>query len=181
MEWTSPFDNINQLTQGSIVDAIDWGNPEDNPVGIILSNACDLAHEGHCSYLIVAAMYPAQMILQSSREYKGIIPDPTVKLTRKQLEKRAEYFSNYIHHKTINRYYFIDCTETLLGMHMVIDFQRIISMPHKCMHTLKPIAHLVSPLREQMIMQFAHYTARIPSDRVDEEQEANIIETLCGA
>ena len=178
MEWITPFDDIGQLTQGSIVDGVVWRG-EDDPVSIVLSNACDLEHN-HASYLIVAALYPAADIITSSREYNGILRSSSnpKNITSKQRTAIKTLLSNYIHHRTINRYYFIDCRKSLLEMNMMVDFQQIQSIPIGNAKSLTPIAHLNSPLKEQMIMQFVSYTARIPSDRVSEQEEEHIISEL---
>ena len=65
MEWLKKLDSIEELTQGSIVDGVDWGDRDNDPLSIVLSNACDLEHDGHCSYLIVAAMYQAGDIIRA--------------------------------------------------------------------------------------------------------------------
>lgn len=170
MEWTTPFNDINQLTQGSIVDGINWGD-EDNPVSIVLSNACDLEHE-HASYLIVAALYPASAIIGNSREYKGMTNQDGFSASSKKQKIAVENkLSDYIHHRNINRYYFIDCTASDLDMFMMVDFQRILSLPIDIKNSLIPIAQLNTPLKEQMMMQFVSYTSRIPTDRVSQEDE----------
>lgn len=178
MEWITPFDDIGQLTQGSIVDGVVWGG-EDNPVSIVLSNACDLEHN-HASYLIVAALYPAVDIITASREYSGILSSSGNhdNVTSRQKKAIKSLLSNYIHHRTVNRFYFIDCRKSLLEMNMMVDFQQIQSIPIGNAKSLKPIAHLNSPLKEQMIMQFVSYTARIPSDRVSEQEEQQMISEL---
>ena len=175
MEWISVND-IN-ITQGSIVDGVKWDFFDDDPASIILSNACDLAHN-HSSYLIVAALFPANHVIMNSREIQGIIGQEAVDLTKKQKEAVGKTISDYIHHKTINRYYFIDCTHSDLGMPMVVDFQLIKSIPIEQKDDLHPIANLVSPLKEQMMIQYACYTARIPSDRVSGETEERLIKEI---
>lgn len=177
MEWITPFNDINQLTQGSIVDGINWGD-ENNPVSIVLSNACDLEHE-HASYLIVAALYPASAIIGSSREYKGMTHQNGFSASsRKQQNAVTNKLSDYIHHKTINRYYFIDCTASNLDMLMMVDFQKILSLAIDVRNTLIPIAQLNTPLKEQMMMQFVSYTSRIPTDRISQEDEQAIKDQL---
>lgn len=125
MEWLKKFDSIEKLTQGSIIDNVDWGYTKDcNPLSIVLSNACDLEHEGHCSYLIVAAMHLAADVIQASREYKGLLGDtPSDKITKKQRKGIERLYSDYIHNRTINRYFFIDCSEIEPNLYMVVDFQ----------------------------------------------------------
>lgn len=179
MKWITTINDISDITQGSIVDGIDWGGGDDNPVGIVLSNACDIEND-HASYIIVAAMYPASDLIAHSREYKGwlngavIYDDSTVR----QKNSIKDRLSEYIHHKKVNRYYFIDCRQCDIGMLMMVDFQQIKSIAIDEKSKFIPIATLDSPLKEQMIMQFVSYTARIPSDRVSEEEASVIINTL---
>lgn len=177
MDWITPLDNIEELTQGTIVGNVNFGYEEDL-VGIVLSNGCDLEHN-HASYLIIAALYPASSIISSSREYLGLIDKNGYESSSSRQKTRVkEKLSDYIHHRAINRYYFIDCTECELGMYMMIDFQQIISIPINEKSNLKPIANLCTPLKEQMIMQFVSYTSRIPTDRVASDVETLIVDTL---
>lgn len=177
MEWVTPITDISQLTQGSIVDGIDWECETDNPVSIVLSNACDIEHN-HASFIIVAAMYPASHIIACSREYRGLISGSYNESTRKQQDRVKDKLSEYVHHKTINRYYFIDCRQCKIGMCMMVDFQKIKSVPINTTSSLALIANLNTPLKEQMIMQFVSYTSRIPTDRVDRNDEEQIISSL---
>lgn len=180
MEWLKKFDSIEKLTQGSIIDNVDWGYTKDcNPLSIVLSNACDLEHEGHCSYLIVAAMHLAADVIQASREYKGLLGDtPSDKITKKQRKGIERLYSDYIHNRTINRYFFIDCSEIEPNLYMVVDFQELMSVEYKGISKYRPVAHLLSPLREHLMMRFVCYTARISIDRVDENREKEIISKL---
>lgn len=178
MNWITRTNDITQLTQGSIVDGINWdmGN---NPVSIVLSNACDLEH-GHTPYLLVAALYPASDLITSSREFIGKFngKESYADLNSREKEKINELLQNYIHHKTINRYYFIDCRDSDLGMLMMVDLQQIKSIPISDRNSLKMIANLNSPLKEQMMMQYVGYAARIPTDRVTREEEKTLIKEI---
>lgn len=177
MEWIRPFSDIQELTQGSIIDGVDWGNGADNPLSIVLSNACDLSYEGHCSYLIVAALYPMYDIISSSREFLGIVQDGIKELTKAQRRQIDRLFDDYIFNRTITRYYFIDCSIIEPDLYLFVDYQHIKSVPFQNVE-YKPIAHLVSPLREQMMMRFVFYTGRVPVDRPDGEQYEKIVGRL---
>ena len=177
MEWVTRTNDLNHLTQGSIVDGVDW-DMEDNPVSIVLSNACDLEH-GHTPYLLVAALYPASSIILSSREFNAKTKGkPFNQLTSGERKDVNRLISDYIHHRTVNRYYFIDCRESDLEMYMMVDFHQIKSIPLENKQGLTLIANLKSPLKEQMMMQYVCHAARIPTDRVDNEIEKSIIEDI---
>lgn len=178
MEWIRPFSEIQELTQGSIIDGVDWGEGDDNPLSIVLSNACDLSHEGHCSYLIVAALYPACDIIRSSREFLGIVQDKIGDLSKSQKRQIDRLFGDYIYNRTITRYYFIDCSIIERELYLFVDYQHIKSVPFQDITKYTPIAHLVSPLREQMMMRFVYYAGRVPVDRPNDEQYEEIVRML---
>lgn len=164
------------LTQGAIVDGIDWGL-EDNPLGMVLSNACDLEH-GKSSFLIVAAIIPAKDTITSTKEYLAKVPKETASLTKKQKDALKELLGKYIHNKDICRYYFFD-TEPVFDLGLaLVDFQRITSVEWETAGNLEVIAQLRHPFVEQMMMRFVAYTSRIPSDRVSEETETSYLEEL---
>lgn len=179
MEWLKKLDSIEELTQGSIVDGVDWGDGDNDPLSIVLSNACDLEHDGHCSYLIVAAMYQAGDIIRASREYNGIIQGADLAdISKRQRIQIERLFLDYIHNRTINRYFFIDCSNIEQGLYLVVDFQRILSVKYEAKAYLTPVANLISPLREHMMMRFVGYTARIPIDRVSDDKGQEIIRSM---
>lgn len=64
--WISEFKG--QITQGTIVDGVDWGLGDENPLGIVISNACDLEHD-HSGFLMVAALEVAADVLEIGRAH----------------------------------------------------------------------------------------------------------------
>lgn len=168
-----------QITQGSIVDGIDWGYGEYNPLSIVLSNACDIDH-GKCSFLMVIALLPAAETLSESKEFKNKTENANAKheLTKKSWKSLYDFLSSYIHNKNICRYYFFDPQPILDAPLLVADFQMIKSVSIDQISHLENIAQLSSPYIEQMILHFASYTARIPSDRVEQEIEEKLINEL---
>jgi hypothetical protein len=180
MIWLS--ENKEVITQGSIIDGVDWNLGDDNPLSIVLSNACDIEHE-KSSYLIVIALLPAVEILSVSKEFKS---KTSTANANKALAKGAwrsltEFLTAYIHNKNITRYYFIDPTPIIDSQILMADFQLIKSIDIHDASNFENIAHLSNPFLEQMIIHFASYTARIPSDRVDAQTETNLINELaCG-
>lgn len=177
MIWlTEPKENI---TQGSIVYGVDWGFGDANPpLSIVLSNACDLSHN-KSSYLIVAALVPALEILSQSKEFLsntlGASKDKGI--SSKQWKALSEMLKSYIHNKNICRYYFFDPRPVIDCDLLLVDFQLIKSIPiDSC--KLDNEGQMKSPFTEQMMMRFTSYTARIPSDRVDDDLEKEYIEIL---
>lgn len=176
MIWiTEPKKNI---TQGSIVDGVDWGLGDANPLSIVLSNACDLSHS-KSSYLIVAALVPAVEVLSHSKEFLNNTQgaDGDRRISSKQWKALSEMLKSYIHNKNICRYYFFDPQPIIDCDLLLVDFQLIKSIPiNSCKLTNE--GQMKSPFTEQMMMRFTSYTARIPSDRVDDELEKTYIEKL---
>jgi hypothetical protein len=166
-----------QIKQGMIIDQIPWPFDGLKPLGIILSNPCDLEHD-KASYLVIAALIPARETLQLSKEFKnkiqGVGEDYQLK-GNKQWKGLTELIENFIHNKNIVRYYFIDPRPIIEAPLFFVDFQLILSIPIYKSTALDKVAQLSSPFVEQMIIHFASYTSRIASDRVDNSQAEEII------
>lgn len=162
------------ITQGTIVDNVDWGRGEDlNPLSIVMSNACDIEH-GHSNFLIVAALEQAADVLPETAEFKDKIKGE--KISTKQKNALKKLLSDYIHNKNICRHFFFDPRPVLDIGCLLVDFQQIKCVEFAQINTLEPVAQLKHPFVEQMIMRFTSYTARIPVDRVDECS----VEEYCG-
>lgn len=177
MEWIEVTEGI--ITQGSIVEGVDWGFGNNNPpLSIVLSNACDLEN-GKCSYLIVLALVEASSTLRESREFISLVKDANTDgaMSKKQWKSLVNFFEGYIHNKNVCRYYFMDL-ELIEAPLMLADFQLIQSIPYEKVVDLKKVAQLKSPFKEQMIVHFSAYTSRIPSDRVTKEKSDNYIDDL---
>lgn len=163
---------LERITQGSIVDGVDFGFEEDNPLGIVLSNACDFVND-KMGYVIVACLVPAKGVLLESKEFKnrikGIGEDK--KLSKTKWEKLKPFFDDYIYNKGVARYYFIDPNPVLEAPFWFVDFQHLVSIKYTNINNMENIAQLNSPYREQMMVQFASYTARIPIDRIADTTE----------
>ena len=163
---------LEKITQGSIVDGVDFGFGEDNPLGIVLSNACDFVNN-KMGYVIVACLVPAKEVLLESKEFKnrikGIGEDK--KISKTKWEKLKPFFDDYIYNKGVARYYFIYPNPILEAPFWFVDFQHIVSIQYANINNLENIAQLNSPFREQMMVQFASYTARIPIDRIEDTTE----------
>ena len=103
--WISEFNG--DFTQGTIVDGVDWGLGDDNPLGIVITNACDLEHD-HSGFLMVAALEPAAEVLGASKEFQSLVKDSTDGLLkRKQWDALTRFLKDYIHNKNICRHFFL--------------------------------------------------------------------------
>lgn len=163
-----------EILQGTIVSGIPWGYEESqSPLGIVLSNACDLSHPGHSSFLIVAALASAKEVLTNLTEFKNSLkPDKSIRP-----ETAKNFFEKFIHNKNVARYYFIGKNDDVgIDEYLIVDFQHILSF--KPTPDLESYAQLKHPFVEQMMMQYAAYTSRIPSQRVEGEELQKIINDL---
>ena len=180
MQWV--IEKKGNITQGSIVSGVDWGRSEDNPaLSIVLSNACDFEHD-KLSFLIVAALVPAKDTLMATKEYKSkvIDADENKGLTRKMWDSFITYLMNFIHNKVISRYFFLDPSPVIDAPLLLVDFQQILSLDVDEMSDLINEGQLDHPHVEKMMAQFVGYTGRIPSNRVDNLQEATYLQELRG-
>lgn len=179
MQWVE--NSTGEITQGSIVEGVDWGLDEAPPLSIVLSNACDIDNN-KCGFLIVLGLVPAQETLLISKEFKNKVEGANENQELKERPWRSfcEFIKNYIHNKNICRYYFFDPTPIIDAPLFFADFQMIKSIPYSNVTQLKCIGRLSSPFIEQLVMHFAGYSARIPSNRVDDEKENKLILELSG-
>lgn len=176
--WISEYNG--DFTQGTIVDGVDWGLGDDNPLSIVISNACDLEHD-HSGFLMVAALEPAAAVFGASKEFQGLVKDSTDgQLKKKQWDALTRFLKGYIHNKNICRHFFFDPRPVIDLDSVVVDFQHIRSLDLGAVKTLEPIAQMNHPFVEQMMMRFTSYVARIPVDRPNETDEQRYISELVG-
>lgn len=165
--------STNTLTQGSIIDGVDWGYGADaNPLSLVISNACDFAHD-KIGFIIAACLLPAKETIVATKEFQAHVANATAnhELKTKAYDSLAHLLTDYIYNKSIRRYFFIDCGDVLDCPSLVADFQQIKSIPFEEKDSLAPIAALQSPYIENLMLHFASYTARIPTDRDATEDE----------
>lgn len=168
------------ITQGSIVDGVDFGFGENNPLGIVLSNACDFIND-KMGFVLLASLIPAKNVILESKEFKnrvaGVGEDHKLSKT-KWNSKIKPFLDDYIFNKGVSRYYFINMEPILESPPLFVDFQHVVSVPFAEINILENLAQLDSPYREQMMVQFASYTARIPIDRINDTSDLakNLIE-----
>jgi hypothetical protein len=134
-----------QVRQGMIVDQIPWSLEGQKPLGIILSNPCDLEHD-KASYLLIAALIPAKETLQLTKEFQNKTQNSGEdhRLGKKQWDSLTELIENYIHNKHIVRYYFIDPRPVIEEPLFFVDFQLVLSVPIGAGNVLDKIAQLSS-------------------------------------
>ncbi len=174
--WVSESKGI--ITQGTIVDGVDWGRGEYNPLSIVISNACDLEH-GKSNFLIVAALESAADVLYQTNEFKEKVQDANNKeLSKKKWNALEKFLLNYIHNKNVCRHFFFDPRPIIEMDCLVVDFQQIMSVDMSNVHFLSIEGQMNHPFVEQMMMRFTSYTSRIPVDRVNSEKEKFYINEL---
>lgn len=174
--WVSKSRGV--ITQGTIVDGVDWGRGECNPLSIVISNACDLEH-GNSNFLMVAALESATDVLQQTNEFQGKVKDAeNNELTKKQWKSLSDFLLNYIHNKNVCRHFFFDPRPEIDLDCLVVDFQQIKSVEMDKVPELSIEGQMNHPFVEQMMMRFTSYTSRIPVDRVDAEMENIYIREL---
>jgi hypothetical protein len=164
------------IKQGMIVDRIPWSIEGPKPLGIVLSNPCDLEHN-KASYLLLAALISAKTTLQLTNEFQEKVKNNNEEhyLKRKSWKSLSEFIKDSIHNKYITRYYFIDPRPIIEDPPFFVDFQFVLSIPIVASNLLDKVAQLSSPFVEQMIMHFAAYTSRIACDRADDSQVERMV------
>jgi hypothetical protein len=166
-----------RLDQGSVLDGVPW-NLEAAPLGIIISNACDLEHD-KAEFVIVAALKPAREIIQASSEFRSKLDGAQGNvLRRKPWDSLMELLEDLIHNSSVRRYYFLDGREALELDPLLVDFQQLVSVPIAQAKNLPMRAALPSPDREKLVVHFASYTSRIGVDRQPTDRVQNLTELL---
>ena len=174
--WITNFEG--EITQGTIVDGVDWGFGDDNPLSIVISNACDLEHD-HSGFLMVAALERASDVLQASKEFQALVNGvKNGQLSQNQSKAVKRFLSGYIHNKSICRHFFFDPRPIIDLDSLLVDFQHIRSLDLASIKTLEPLAQMKHPFVEQMMMRFTSYVARIPVDRPNQEDEEKYLNEL---
>lgn len=165
------------LTQGAIVDGVDWGMGENNPLSIILSNACDIENN-KAEFLIVAALLPAASTLCESREIISAAErnSSTTGLTNKQKKSIKEILTKYINNTQVCRYFFFDPNPIIDVDLLLVDFQMVRSINIDV--ELDYIGQMKQLFTMQMMSRFVSYTGRVPVDRPEESKINQYIQDL---
>lgn len=150
--------------QGSVFDGVPWNLPA-APLGIAITNTCDLEHD-KADFVILAAMKPAKEIIQASSEFRSKLEGADgLALKRRAWDSLLEMLADLVHNASIRRYYFLDCRGALGLDPVLVDFQQLISVPIERARSLPFVAALPSPDREKLVVHFASYASRIGVDR----------------
>lgn len=175
MEWIE--EPYREITQGAIVDGVDWGQGDHNPLSIVLSNACDLEND-KAEYWIVAALLPAAETLSKSKEYKSHVANAVGSILSKNAWKSfVGFLEKYIHNTQVCRYFFFDPSPIDAGL-MVVDFQLIKSIDPS--QNLEYIGQMKPIFTMQMMSRFVSYTGRVPVDRPDTIKINEYVQELAG-
>ena len=176
MEWIE--EPYQEITQGAIVDGVDWGQGEDNPLSIVLSNACDLENN-KAEYLIVAALQPAALTLSKSNEYKSHVVNAEENiLSKKGWSSFVDFLQKYIHNTQVCRYFFFDPNPVIDSCLLVVDFQLVKSIDMS--QDLEYIGQMKQIFTMQMMSRFVSYTGRVPVDRPDDAKLDEYVRELAG-
>lgn len=176
MEWIE--EPYQEITQGAIVDGVDWGQGEDNPLSIVLSNACDLENN-KAEYLIVAALQPAALTLSKSNEYKSHVVNAAGNiLSKKGWSSFVDFLQKYIHNTQVCRYFFFDPNPVIDSCLLVVDFQLVKSIDMS--QDLEYIGQMKQIFTMQMMSRFVSYTGRVPVDRPDDAKLDEYVRELAG-
>jgi len=164
------------ITQGTVIDGVNWG-PDDDSLGIVLTNECDFEND-KAGFVIAAALVPAADTIQLSKEFLSRMSglDDSAIIKKKRWDSIQSWLETFIYNKNVSRYYLIRPGKDMDWPLFFVDFQHIISIPISSVASLQSIAQLPSPYKEQMMVQFASYIARIPVDR--EEDVISVAEEL---
>lgn len=173
MEWIEKPHQF--ITQGAIVDGVDWGHGIDNPLSIVISNACDIENN-KAEYLIVAALLPAASILCESKEIFGITGGKHDNFSNRQKKSIIDTISKYINNTQVCRYFFFDPNPIIDTELLLVDFQMVKSI--NIHDELDYIGQMKNIYTMQMISRFVSYTGRVPVDRPNEEKVNEYIKML---
>ena len=166
-----------RIYQGSVLDGIPW-NLEAAPLGIALSNTCDLEYD-KADFLIVAALKPAKDVIQASGEFRSKLDGAQGQTLRKRAwESLVALLEDLIHNASVRRYFLLDARAVLDLGPLLVDFQQLISVPIEKARNLPLVATLASPDRERLVVHFAAYTSRIGVDRQAEGEVAGLRDFL---
>jgi len=183
MQWIVGNQGEN-LTQGTILYGVDFGYGEYNPLCIVLSNACDFEND-KLSFIILAILVPAKETLRNSKEVCAIYKEKEwADLTRREKDAICNIYTDKIHNKSIGRYYFFNPKPIIDMDPLLVDFQHVRSFEYSTFKKsvdngkIQVLGRLDHPFVEQMMMQYAGYTGRVPSDRLSSEKVQELINTL---
>jgi hypothetical protein len=164
------------LSQGSVVDEGPWGL-EYSPLGIVLTNPCDLSWE-KASFILLAALHDARGVIQASKEFRAVVADaPRGELSRKQRDGLERLLMRFIDNSDIRRYFFLEAAALRLPP-LVVDFQHLLAVRNTDRLRLRTLALLPPPHREKLIVHFASYVSRIGVERFEAEKTRELVRAV---
>jgi hypothetical protein len=164
------------LNQGSVVDEAPWGL-EYSPLGIVLTNPCDLSWE-KASFVLLAALHDAKGVIQASKEFRTAVADaPGGQLSRRQKGSLDRLIRRFVDNSDIRRYFFIEAAALRLPP-LVVDFQHLLAVRNTAGFHLRSLALLPPPHREKLIVHFASYVSRIGVERFADEKAKELIRAV---
>ena len=148
------------LTQGIVLDEVQWQEPGPSPpLGIVLTNVCDIENQ-KAESILCAALVPAGPVLQATSEFRDLVmgADGSL-LSSSKWRSLAKTLEGVVRNQRIGRYYFID--GTAVADYFLADFQKLISLSLSTALRAPSIAFLEVPDREHLVSRFAAYTTRV--------------------
>ena len=166
------------ITQGTVVDNVPW-RVEPRPLGIVMSNPCDIEWD-KASFILIASLIPAKETIHLSKSFQDKVSSANTQkeLKSKTWESLNKMIETYVFNSNITRYFFIDPTDILTAPLFFVDFQHLITVPIDYTDGLEKVAQLPNPHVEKMIMHFASYVSRIGTGRFSSEKTQNFVDML---
>lgn len=164
-----------KLTQGAIIDGVDWGMGDSNPLSIVISNACDIEND-KAEFLMVAALLPASSVLCNSKEVKGIAQGKIQGFSSKQRKSITDTLTKYINNTLVCRYFFFDPKPIIDADLLLVDFQMVKSINTD--NGFDYVGQMKQIFTMQMMSRFVSYTGRVPVDRPDCRKISDYIKEL---
>ena len=164
-----------EITQGTIVDDIDWPNV----LGIVVTNACDIEHE-NAEFVTIAALVEAKKNITILPEFHNKIQgaNETGGISKNAFTSLVTFVQSLIHNKNIIRYFFVCQNDEIGTPDLLVDFQNLITIPIDELVKLRGIAQLPAPYIQQMIVHYTSYNSRIAVERLGDEQVASIVDRI---
>lgn len=131
---------------------------------VVLTPACDMAHDGKADYVLIGKASP----LKENRRYKAWAGTQS-KATWSELKKLLS--------GSISRYHYLPKFRDIPDL--LLDLEDTRSLPIANLDTLTPVASLVAPYSEALLQKYSHFHGRIGlpdlnSDAVQKRFKAEI-------
>jgi hypothetical protein len=150
-----------ELDQGVVLLGIPWTEKYRDTPGVVLTARCDFANN-KADFVKIATLKPAKDVFGGFKPVREILGEASngTPLSKKKWDKLKRYLADYIFHRGIFRYYFIDGSRPDFGL-WVVDFQHIGSFQADDLSDCDYVGSLNSPDLEHLISHYAAYCGRI--------------------